>query len=153
MLLTDILTPQRIRPALAGTTKEAVIEELLDLIAADGLLTDRDRALAAILERERTRTTGIGSGLALPHGKSSGASTLAMAIGKCPAGVDFQAIDGKPVTLVMLLVSPMDKTGPHIQALARISRMMSIDAFRNKLAAAATAKEMYQLIQVNESKE
>jgi len=150
MNLTDILTVKRIKIPLNATTKEGVIAELVDLLAADGAVTDRDKVLQAVLEREKTHTTGIGSGLALPHGKCSGVDELTMAIGTTASPVDFQSIDGKGVTLVMLLVSPMDKTGPHIQALAHISRLVSVDAFRNKLNRAASADEMFQLIKNQE---
>ena len=146
MRLTDILTPQRIKAPLTATTKQGVIEELVDLLAANGDVTDRQRALQAVMERESTRTTGIGGGLAIPHGKCSGVKQLVMAIGLPTAPVDFESIDGKGVNVVILLVSPMDQTGPHIQTLARISRIMSIDAFRNKLVAAAGAERIYQLI-------
>ena len=134
-------------------TKEGVIEELVDVLAGNGDLLDRDRVLTAVLDREKTRTTGIGNGLALPHGKCSGVSELVMAIGKADPGVDFQSIDSKPVTIVILLASPLDKTGPHIQALARISRLMSVDAFRNKLNAAGTPEQVFQAIRDHEERE
>jgi fructose-specific phosphotransferase system IIA component len=146
MRLTDILKPERIKVPLAATGKRGVIEELVGLLAADGAVTDRERVLQAVLERESTRTTGIGGGLAIPHGKCSGVGDLAMALGKPAAPVDFESIDGKPVNLVILLVSPTDRTGPHIQALARISRIMSVDAFRHKLAAASDPRQVFQLI-------
>ncbi|HLL90188.1 MAG TPA: PTS sugar transporter subunit IIA, partial [Tepidisphaeraceae bacterium] len=96
--------------------------------------------------RESTRTTGIGNGLAIPHGKCPGTSQLAMAIGRPEKPIDFQSIDGKPVQLIWLLTSPPDKTGPHIHALARISRLMTIDKFRHALLSAKTPDEMFQII-------
>ena len=150
MLLTDILTPQRLKVPLTGSTKQGVIEELLDLLTANGDITDRDCVLQAVLEREKTRTTGIGNGLAIPHAKCSSVMHTVMAIGTSPSGVEFDSIDQKPVTLVVLLVSPPDKTGPHIQALARISRLMTIETFRNKLDKAESAGEIYQIIKDQE---
>lgn len=150
MHLTDILTPGRVKAPLAATQKEAVIAEMIDLLASCGDLADRDKVLQAVLERERTRTTGIGGGLALPHGKSPGVHELVMAVGRPAAPIAFDSIDGKPVNLVILLVSPPDKTGPHIQALARISRLMSVDAVRNKLLAAKDAQELYEAIAAQE---
>lgn len=150
MILTDILTIKRIKIPLTSTTKEDAIVEMVDVLDADGVLGDRQIVLQAVLDREKTHTTGIGNGLALPHGKCSGVDELVMAIGKPVAPIDFQSVDGKGVTLVMLLVSPMDKTGPHIQALARISRLMSVDAFRNKLNHATTPAEMFQIIKQQE---
>src|SRR5262245_66226090 len=92
------------------------------------------------------RTTGIGAGLAIPHGKSEGMPGLAMAIGKPPKPMDFEAIDGKPVQLVVLLASPPDRTSDHIQALARISRLMMMDQFRERIYGATSAQEIYGLL-------
>lgn len=145
MRLTDILTPARVKVPLTAQTKHGVIEELLDVMVAAGAVGDRQRVLQTVLEREGTRTTGIGGGMAIPHGKCMGITEPMVAIGRTAKPVDFESIDGKPVWLVILLVSPADQTAMHIQALARISRVMSIDAFRNKLAS-ADAPAMYQLI-------
>ena len=150
MLLSDLVTPQRIKVPLVSTTKDAVITELVDLLDASGDLKDRDKVLQAVFDREKVKSTGIELGLALPHGKSSGVNDLVLAIGKPSAGVDFQSVDGKPSTLIFLLVSPLDKTGPHIQALAKISRLISVNGFRNKLLAANTAEELYEAIKANE---
>ncbi len=146
MRLTDILTPRRIKVPLTSDTKAGVIEELVDLLAADGTLNDRDRMLQAVMEREKTRTTGIGEGLAIPHGKSSAAADLAMALGEAPDGVDFESVDGKPVTIVFLLVSPMDKTGPHIQALARLSKAMTDVELKESLEKADSPQKAYELL-------
>jgi mannitol/fructose-specific phosphotransferase system IIA component (Ntr-type) len=102
--------------------------------------------LDAVLEREATRTTGIGNGLAIPHGKCAGTDHLVMAIGKADTPIDFQAIDGKPVNLIWRVSSPPDKTGRHIHALARISRLMTIDRFRSALAAAKSPQEIFDII-------
>lgn len=150
MLLTDILTPDRIKIPLESTQKEAVLAEMVDMLVAAGEVTLRDKVLQAVIEREKTRTTGIGNGLALPHGKSAGVRELTIAIGKPAVPIDFQSIDGKPVSMLFLLVSPPDKTGPHIQALAHISRLVSLDANRNKLMAASSPQEMFDLIKAME---
>ena len=102
--------------------------------------------LDSVLERESTRTTGIGYGLAIPHGKSLGVDHLTMAIGRSAQPIDFQAIDGKPVSIIWLLVSPPDKTGQHITTLAKISKLMMGDQFRAQLNQAADAKAMYDVI-------
>ena len=114
-------------------------------------VNDPKKVLDAVLERESTRTTGIGNGLAIPHGKCTGTDHLVMAIGRPAVPVDFQAIDGRPVSLIWLLASPPDKTGPHIHALARISRLMTIDKFRHALADAKDAQEIYDAIVKQES--
>ena len=151
MRLTEILKPQNIKIPLAATNKTAAITELVELMAANGDAPDAKKVLEAVLDRESTRTTGIGNGLAIPHGKTNGVKDLVMAIGKPAQPIDFQSIDGRPVTIIWLLSSPPDKTGPHIHALARISRLMTIDKFRQALNAATTAEEMYEIISKQES--
>ncbi len=153
MELSKLLTPERIRVPMAATDKTGVITELVDLLAETGMLRDRDAALDAVLKRESERTTGIGYGLAIPHGKSDGCDHLVMAAGKPAAAVDFQSLDGRPVTFVVLLVSPPDQTGPHIQALAKISRLMNIEDFRTAIDAANSAEDLHQAIATSESAE
>jgi fructose-specific phosphotransferase system IIA component len=151
MRLTDILKPQNILIPMQAKTKNDAIGELVSLLARNGEIQDGKAVLDAVLERETTRTTGIGNGLAIPHGKCAGTTQLVMAIGKLAAPIDFQSIDGRPVSLIWLLSSPPDKTGPHIHALARISRLMTIDKFRQTLNSAKTAQEMFDAIAQQES--
>ena len=151
MRLTEILKPQNIKIPLEATTKSEAIGELVSLLAGNAEVSDAKKVLDAVLERESTRTTGIGNGLAIPHGKCTGTDHLVMAIGRPKTPIDFQAIDGRPVNLIWLLTSPPDKTGPHIHALARISRLMTIDKFRQALAEAKTAQEIYDAIVKQES--
>jgi fructose-specific phosphotransferase system IIA component len=146
MRLTEILKPENIKIPLEAKVKTEAIGELVNLLAANGDLSDPKKVLDAVLERETTRTTGIGNGLAIPHGKCTGTDHLVMAIGRPETPIDFQAIDGRPVNLIWLLSSPPDKTGPHIHALARISRLMTIDRFRQALTTAKTSQEMYDII-------
>jgi fructose-specific phosphotransferase system IIA component len=146
MRLTEILKPADIKIPLAAATKNEAIAELVGVLAANNEITDAKKVLDAVLDRESTRTTGIGNGLAIPHGKCPGTNQLAMAIGRPEKPIDFQSIDGKPVNLIWLLTSPPDKTGPHIHALARISRLMTIDKFRHALLSAKTPDEMFQII-------
>ena len=144
--LTEILKPDDIKIPLAATTKNEAIAELVNLLADNKEITDAKKVLDAVLEREATRTTGIGNGLAIPHGKCTGTKDLVMAIGKPATPIDFQAIDGRPVSIIWMLSSPPDKTGPHIHALARISRLMTIDKFRHALLNAKDAKEAFDII-------
>ena len=146
MRLTEILKPQNIKVPLEAKVKTDAIGELVELLAANGELTDPKKVLEAVLDREATRTTGIGNGLAIPHGKCTGTDHLVMAIGRPATPIDFQAIDGRPVNLIWLLSSPPDKTGPHIHALARISRLMTIDRFRQALSGAKTPQEIFDII-------
>jgi mannitol/fructose-specific phosphotransferase system IIA component (Ntr-type) len=146
MRLSEILKPQNIKVPLEAKTKSEAIGELVNLLAANGELINPKQVLDSVLDRESTRTTGIGNGLAIPHGKCDGTSHLSMAIGRPATPIDFQAIDGRPVTLIWLLTSPRDQTGPHIHALARISRLMTIEKFRAAIAQAKTAQELYDAI-------
>lgn len=150
MRLTEILSPECIKVPMTATDKKSAIAEMIDVAAAAGKISDRESMLQATLEREATRTTGIGNGLAIPHGKSAGVTGLVMALGKAAQPIDFDSIDGKPVTLVILLASPPDKAGPHIQALARISRLMTDVKFRQALDKAASADEVFDLIRAYE---
>jgi fructose-specific phosphotransferase system IIA component len=151
MRLTEILKPENIKVPLEATNKNAAISELVHLLAVNGQVTDEKKVLDSVLEREATRTTGIGNGLAIPHGKCNGTTDLVMAIGKPAVPIDFQAIDGRPVSLIWMLASPPDKTGPHIHALARISRLMTIDKFQAALRAAKSSQEIYDAIVAQEA--
>jgi len=151
MILTQILQPACIKVPLEGKDKNSVITELVDVLDANGLLLDRNPALEAVLVREQTKSTGIGSGIAIPHGKCKAVKELVMAIGIAHEPIDFESVDGKPVTIVILLVSPADQTGPHIQALARISRLMLDEQFKQSLEKASSAEEVYELLNNKEN--
>jgi len=151
MILTQILQPNCVKVPVESRDKEAVITELVDQLDASGLLSDRDVALQAVLTRERIQSTGTGAGIAIPHGKCKAVNELVMAIGIAREPIDFESIDGKPVTIIILLVSPADQTGPHIQALARISRLMLNIEFKQKLEKAASAKEVFELLSNQEN--
>ena len=151
MILTQILQPTCVKVPLEGKDKNAVITEMVDLLDSNGLLIDRDVALEAVFVREQTRSTGIGSGIAIPHGKCKAVKVLVMALGIAREPIDFASVDGKPVTIVILLVSPTDKTGPHIQALARISRLMLDEQFKQSLEKAGSAEELYELLNNKEN--
>src|SRR5262249_655789 len=138
MNLLDILTIDCIKAPLASADKKGVISELVDVLAAAGRVRDPQALKEAVWTREQTRTTGTGHALAIPHGKSTGIATLAMAIGRPAKPMDFAAIDGKPVRLIVLLASPPDKTSDHIQALARISGLMNVEEFREAIYRAET---------------
>ncbi len=127
-----------------------MIYELVYCLAASGNVNDSKGLKDAVWAREQTRTTGIGNGLAIPHGKSPAMSAVAMAIGRPPRPMDFEAIDGQPVRLVVLLASPPDRTTDHIQALARISKLISMNDFREKIYAAPGPAEIFDLLKTHE---
>lgn len=151
MRLTDILHSQSIKVPLQATQKQQAIFELVDLLADQAGLNNRETLKQAVWQREMTRTTGIGHGIGIPHGKVRDCDRLHLAVGRLAQPIDFDAIDRKPVELVLLLVSPEDQTGPHIQALAQISRLLTDAKLRESLISAASAEAMFQLISDYES--
>jgi fructose-specific phosphotransferase system IIA component len=151
MILTQILHPTSVKVPLVSKDKQAAILELVDLLDSGGLLGDKKAVIDAVLMREQTRSTGIGSGIAIPHGKCKGVKELVMAVGIAKEPIDFDSIDNKPVTTIILLVSPLDQTGPHIQALARISRLMLDEQFKHSLEKADSSEEAYELLSNKEN--
>src|SRR5260221_6754625 len=149
MKLTEHLTPALVKVPLLATEKIAAITELVDLLVAAGATKQRDTLLAAVLERESQRTTGIGRGFAIPHANSAAVSKLVIAFGRTSKPLDFGAVDGAPVQLIALLVSPTKETSKHIQALARLSRLAMTPAVREGLVAAKTSDALYQIIAAN----
>ena len=153
MRLTEILQPRCVKVPLQATAKQEAIFELIDLLAQSEGLPNAQQLKEAVWQRETARTTGIGHGIAIPHGKAPGLARLSMAIGLTGQPLDFGAIDGKPVSIIILLASPPDQTGPHIQALARISRMLTDDRFRAAMKQSTSAEAVYKLISDHEAKE
>ncbi len=151
MILTQILKTNCVKVPLESKDKESVIKELVDLLDASGQVQNRDMVVESVLMREQTRSTGIGSGIAIPHGKCKGVKELVMAVGIAREPIDFESIDNKPVSIIVLLASPSDRTGPHIQALARISRLMLDEEFKKKLENAETNEQLYELISNKEN--
>ena len=150
MNLLDILSVDCVKAPLIATEKRDAINELIDTLTKAGKVNDPDALKEAVWLREQTRTTGIGQGLAIPHGKSDCVDKLVMAIGKPATPIDFESIDKQPVQLIVLLASPPDRTSDHIQALARISRLMTMREFRERVYAAQDAEELYGLLESQE---
>ncbi len=151
MLLTDILQPDCVLVPLVADDKQSAIFQLADLLVEKTDIQDADALKQAIWKRETVRTTGIGGGVAVPHGKTDGVPSLHMAIGRTAKPLEFGAIDRNPVELIILLASPLDQTGPHIEALSRISRMLIDADARDKMKSLATAEEVYAMIKAVES--
>lgn len=147
MKLLDILKKECVRYPLQSSGKTEIITELVDLLSEFGQLNDRDQVLESVLAREKTRSTGIGLGLAVPHGKSHGLDHLTIAIGKPKEPIDFDSTDGLPCNLIILLASPVDRTGPHIQALAAVSRLWQTESFRTAVAESQSAAELFAAIE------
>ena len=151
MTLTQILQANCAKVPVEGRDKEAVITELVDLLDASGALQDRNVALDAVLTRERIQSTGTGAGIAIPHGKCTAVREVVMAIGIAREPIEFESVDGRPVTILFLLVSPVDQTGPHIQALAGISRLMLNERFRRQLEQADSVDAVDELLSTQAS--
>ena len=152
MKITDILDGHAVAAQLTGKNKKEVIEELVDLLVASGKVSDRKRVVQKILEREELGSTGIGQGIAIPHGKSDGVKELAAAFGLSRVGVNFDALDGAPVQMFFLLVAPESAPSAHLKALARVSALLKDRYFRRTLQAATNADEMFKAIREEDAK-
>jgi mannitol/fructose-specific phosphotransferase system IIA component (Ntr-type) len=141
VLLTDLLTVERIKIPLEGLSKDDLLEELVGILTRNDGIQDGESVLSAVREREAILSTGIGHGVAIPHGKSACVPALRMAAGRAGAPVDFDALDGQPVALFFLLVGPESAAGAHIKALSRISRLVRRDDVRSRLIAARSPDE------------
>ena len=145
MNISDILSPKAVTVPLTSTDKHAVIDELVDLLDEAGLISDAGKLKQVVWEREQQRSTGIGQGLAIPHGKANCTESLVMAVGRPAAPIEFESVDKEPVKLVVLLASPPNQTSQHIQALGKISRLMSNESFRDAAFSAGSTETLYAL--------
>ena len=150
MQLLDILKREAIIPELSGRHKKEVLEELCRVVATGGD-ADVGDLLQVLLEREKLGSTGIGDGIAIPHGKSKAIQSLMIACGRSREGVDFESMDGQPSHLFFLLLAPEHTAGVHLKALAKISKLLKDQSFRQEFLAAPGAKEIYELIASRDS--
>ena len=146
MNLKKVLSPDTVWVDLKADTKEGIIEEMIDRLMAAGRIKDREGALKVVLEREAKMSTGMQNGVAIPHGKSECIKSLVAAIGLNKAGVNFDSMDGSPCTIFIMTLSPAKRTGPHIQFLAEVSRLINQPAERERLLAAKTHAEIYEIL-------
>jgi fructose-specific phosphotransferase system IIA component len=133
MKIADILTESNVRVNIPGTTKDEILSAMIELAAASPNVVDKEKMRNAILEREKIMSTGVGSGFAIPHGKTDAVSNIVAAFGITERPIDYQSLDEQPVRLVFLLVGRDTMVGPHIKLLSRISRLMNKDEFRKRL--------------------
>lgn len=144
MLLGDLLSPARIRIPLRGRDKEAVLEELVHAVADGG--GQYDDILRAVRAREAVLSTGIGYGVAIPHGKSPTLPDLRLAAGVAAQPIAFESLDGQPVSLFFLLVGPESASGAHVKALSRISRLVRREPFRQRLLECRDPEGFYRFL-------
>ena len=152
MKLIDILKPEYIKIPLEGISKEGIIFELIEVLQQQQIFPEVEPIFQAVLEREKIMTTGVGRGIAIPHCKKSGCQEFAIALGIQPKGIDFNAIDHKPVKVVFLLIGPEDNPSMHIRLLSRISRLISKNSLRDLLIACKESQQAYLILKDEEEK-
>ena len=146
MKITEFLSPQAVIPELGGKSKQDILSELAESLAGAYSALNGGRVLEVLAEREKLNTTGIGEGVAIPHGKLAGLPRLYASFGVSHQGVDFSSIDGKPTQLFFALIAPENSAGIHLKALARISRLFRNPEFRQAILQAPDAGRIYALI-------
>ena len=152
MKIVDFLNPRAISANLKSTDKEGVIGELVDLLVKVKEIKNRDEIIKALLEREALGSTGIGQGIAIPHAKSDSVKDLVAAFGLSRKGVNFDALDGEQVYIFFLLVAPTDSAGPHLKALARISRLLKDKYLRQTLRNAEDERDVLRIMREEDQK-
>lgn len=152
MRIVDVLSQDCIIPELKAREKRDLLEEMVDDIASkvDGL--DRERLLEVLLEREKLGSTGIGYGVAIPHGKLKGLNHIVVSFGRSLKGVEFQSLDERPAHLFFLIVAPEDSTATHLKILARISTLLKDATLRDRLLVASGREEIYRIIAEGDEK-
>ena len=146
MNLKTVLAQETISLHLKGTTKEEIINELLDILVAAKKVQDRPAAYAAVLDREQKMSTGMKHGIAIPHGKSNAIHDLVACIGISDKPVDFDSLDHEPCRIFIMTLSPMEKTGPHLQFLAEISLLFKSAEKRQEILNATSADSVIKIL-------
>lgn len=152
MKLVDFLKVEAVLPDLGGRSAPEVLAELCRPVAAQHGL-DATRLLQTLLDRERLGSTSVGEGVAIPHGRLAGLPALTAVFGRAPAGVEFRAVDGKPVRLFLALFAPENAAGLYVKVLARVSRIFRTPAFREAILAAPDASAIHRLIEAEDGPE
>lgn len=150
MRLSEILDSKNIIPDLKARDKKKALEELAETIASSRPSMDKNSLVKVLLERERLGSTGIGDGVAIPHGKFHGINEPIISFGRSLKGLDFESMDGQPVFLFFLLVAPENSASVHLKALARIAKMLKNSSFRKTLMEIPTRHELYKAIIQND---
>ncbi len=152
MKITDFLDKKGIKIGVEATEKEDALKELVDVLADIKEIGDKKSIVKALIDRERLGSTGIGQGIAIPHGKTDRVNELVAVLGLSRKGVNFEALDGEMVYIFFLLVAPKDTAGPHLKALAQISRLLRDSYFCELLKRCNSADEVYELIRREEDR-
>jgi PTS system nitrogen regulatory IIA component len=152
MKIDDILKKDAIIANLVGTNKEEVLREITDFLQNQGMIKDKQTLLNTLVEREKLGSTGIGENVAIPHGKSDELSQIITVFGRSLNGLDFEALDQKPVHFVCMVIAPSNSTGQHLKALARISRLFKNQDLRDGILKLQDADQIYSLLLEEDSK-
>ena len=154
MQITDFLSKKAVVTDIKSTKKEDIMKELVDALINAGEIEKRDRnkLINALMERESLGSTAIGQGIAIPHAKSDCVNKLVAAFGLSKKGVDFDSLDGELAYIFFLLIAPQDSAGPHLKALARISRLLKDKYFRDTLRACQDDKSVIKVITQEDEK-
>jgi nitrogen PTS system EIIA component len=146
MKITDMLKREFVLEQLKAGNKRDALAELAGVFAQGRIKVDSEAMLHVLLERERLGSTGIGDGIAIPHGKLPGLEEMVVSFGRSREGIAFEAMDGKPVHLFFLLMAPENSAGQHLKALAKISRMLKDANFRKSLLEAKMHEDLFRII-------
>jgi fructose-specific phosphotransferase system IIA component len=146
MGLVDLVSEKIVKIPLESKDKPDILRELIEILKDAGEIDDLDAVLKAVQEREDKQSTGLEQGIAVPHGKTAAISSLKLAIGIAPQGIDFDSLDGKPSNLFFLLLAPPNQSGPHVQALAEIAKLARSRAFCEALVHAENARQVVELM-------
>lgn len=148
MKISDFLNKKAVSTDLKANDKPGIINELIDILVEAGSIksSEKKEIVKILMEREALGSTGIGQGIGIPHGKSDSVKDLVSAVGISKKGIDFESLDGEPVNIFFLLIAPENSAGPHLKALARISRLLKDKYFREMLKNAKDEKELVKII-------
>lgn len=150
MKITELLTKHTIKLQLDSQQKEAVIEELVTVLDTAGKLNDKEGYKAAVVNREKQSSTGIGEGIAIPHAKTASVKEPAIAFGRSTAGVDYESLDGQPSHLVFMIAATEGANNTHLEALSRLSTLLMREEIRKQLLEAATEDEIIEIINTHD---
>jgi nitrogen PTS system EIIA component len=154
MKISEFLCKSAVTNDLEATTKSEVIQEMIGLLVEAGAIEKRDKAkvVEILMAREALGSTAIGQGIAIPHGKSEATDKLVAALAVSKKGINFDSLDGEPAYIFFLLVAPIDSAGPHLKALARVSRLLKDKFFRDSLKNTKTPKDILELVSMEDSR-
>ncbi len=150
MKISDVLEVDLISNKVAGSDKEEVLNNMIELVSKSSKVRDKEKIRDAIFNRERIMSTGVGKGFAIPHGKTDGITDMVAAFGITETDINFESLDGEPVRLIFLLVGKENLVGPHLKLLSRISRLLNKDYFRTKLLNAGSPLVILNLFESEE---